>query len=87
MTNIERIRQEIREEIIAEVQAEYKEAFDNLNAQARIVREKEEICNHLIKSCIDKIAVDRALARAEEEIRENSGQANNDDNGGDTDNR
>lgn len=87
MKDIEKLRQQIREEVTAEIQAKYKEAFEDLNAQARIVREKEEICNHLIKSCIDKISVDRALARAEDEMRRNNDQADNDDNDGNTDNR
>lgn len=81
------LREEIRKEVIAEITSAYSDALAELDAKQRIIEEKEKIFNTLIKGYVNLIAAEKAKQRAEQEMRENSGQANNDDNDGNTDNR
>lgn len=67
-TNKNELREEIKKEVTAEVMSAYSKALTELDAKMRIVKEKEEIFDILIKGYVNLIAVEKAKQRAEQEI-------------------
>lgn len=63
------LKEEIRQEVIAELMPVYKSAIQDLDVNKRIVAEKEKIFDFLIKIFIEKIAIANAKNQAIEDIK------------------
>ncbi len=68
--DIKKLKNEIRQEVIAELMPVYQSAIQDLDVERRFISEKEKIFDLCLKNFIDIIAIKNAKRKAEEELKQ-----------------
>lgn len=68
MDTRDKLREEIRKEVISDLLFVYSDALEKLKVKERIVAEKERICDELFGDYFNALAANRAVKRAKREM-------------------